>query len=123
MLLDESHNLRNRDGKTYRAIREYIEKNDCKCILLTATPYNKTYLDLSSQLRLFLEDSHDLGVRPEKLLREKGEIAFAQMQVAPRSIAAFEKSEYTDDWRELLRLTAPLGLVSGGLAPRKVAAM
>ncbi len=103
VLVDESHNQRNREGKTYRAIRDYIETNDSKCILLTATPYNKTYLDLSSQLRLFLEDGVDLGVRPEKLIREKGELFLAQHQVAPRSIAAFEKSEYPDDWRELLR--------------------
>jgi hypothetical protein len=42
------------EGKRYRAIRDYIERNESKCILLTATPYNKTYLDLSSQLGLFM---------------------------------------------------------------------
>jgi len=51
VLLDESHNLRNRVGKRYRAIQEYIQENESRCILLSATPYNKTYLDLSSQLR------------------------------------------------------------------------
>ena len=56
VIIDESHNLRNRDGKRYKAIKDYIEKNESKCILLTATPYNKTYLDISSQLRLFLSD-------------------------------------------------------------------
>ena len=56
VLIDESHNLRNREGKRYRAIQEYIQKNESKCILLSATPYNKTYLDLSSQLRLFLRE-------------------------------------------------------------------
>ncbi len=44
VLLDESHNLRNRAGKRYRAIQEYIQENESKCILLSATPYNKTYL-------------------------------------------------------------------------------
>ena len=68
VLVDESHNQRNREGKTYKAIREYIAKNDSRCILLTATSYNKTYLDLSSQLCLFLEDTDDLGVRGEKAL-------------------------------------------------------
>ena len=53
VLIDESHNLRNREGKRYKVIQEYIEKNDSKCILLSATPYNKTYLDLSIQLQLF----------------------------------------------------------------------
>ena len=54
VLIDESHNLRNREGNRYRAILEYIRKNESKTILLSATPYNKTYLDLSSQLRLFI---------------------------------------------------------------------
>src|SRR3990170_6835 len=30
MLIDESHNLRNREGKRYRAIQEYIQKNYAK---------------------------------------------------------------------------------------------
>ena len=72
MLIDESHNLRNREGKRYRAIQEYIRENESKVILLTATPYNKTYLDLSNQLRLFVAEDVDVGIRPEKLLREIG---------------------------------------------------
>ncbi len=105
VLIDESHNLRNREGKRYRAIQEYIRRNDSKCILLSATPYNKTYLDLSSQLRLFLSEEIDLGIRPERLLRKLGEVEFSrQHQAAIRSLAAFEKSEYADDWRELMSL-------------------
>jgi superfamily II DNA or RNA helicase len=105
LLLDESHNLRNREGRRYRAIQEYIKENECKCILLSATPYNKTYLDLSSQLRLFVPDDKDLGVRPEQLLKAMGEKEFLQKHQCPvRSLAAFEKSEYPDDWRELMRL-------------------
>lgn len=105
VLIDESHNLRNREGKRYRAIAEYIKSNDSKVILLSATPYNKTYLDLSSQLRLFVDENRDLGVRPERYLRELGETEFVRRhQCPPRSLAAFEKSEYVDDWRELMRL-------------------
>ena len=105
VLIDESHNLRNRDGKVYRAIREYIEKNDSKCILLTATPYNKTYLDLSNQLRLFVPEEKDLGIRPERLLRDMGEVEFTRRhQAGIRTLAAFEKSDWPDDWRELMRL-------------------
>ncbi len=105
VLLDESHNLRNREGKRYRAIQEYIRENDSKCILLSATPYNKTYLDLGNQLRLFVPEEHDLGIRPEKLLRELGETEFIRRhQCSVRSLAAFEKSEHADDWRELMRL-------------------
>ena len=106
LIIDESHNLRNREGVRYRAIHEYIQKNDSKCILLSATPYNKTYLDLSNQLRMFVAEDRDLGVRPEQLIRQLGgEVEFQRRhQCLPRTLAAFEKSESTDDWRELMRL-------------------
>jgi superfamily II DNA or RNA helicase len=105
VLIDESHNLRNRSGKKYRAIQEYVQENESKCILLSATPYNKTYLDLSNQLRLFVAEDKDLGIRPERLLRDIGETEFLRRHQCPvRSLAAFEKSDYTDDWRELMRL-------------------
>ena len=70
VLIDESHNLRNREGKRYRAIQEYIGENESKVILLSATPYNKTYLDLSSQLRLFVDENGDLGIRPGTIAQE-----------------------------------------------------
>ena len=105
VVIDESQNLRNREGKKYRAIQEYIRENESKCILLSATPYNKNYLDLSSQLRLFVPEDLDLGIRPEHLIREIGETEFIRRhQALIRSLAAFEKSEYPDDWRDLMRL-------------------
>ena len=105
IIIDESHNLRNREGKRYHAIHEYIQENESKCIMLSATPYNKNYRDLSSQLRLFVQDDKDLGIRPERLLRELGETEFIRRHQCPvRSLSAFEKSEYPDDWRELMRL-------------------
>ena len=106
VLIDESHNLRNREGKRYSAIREYIEINESKVILLSATPYNKTYLDLSNQLRLFVDESENLGIRPEQLLKSLGgETEFVRKhQSGPRTLAAFEHSEHIDDWRELMRL-------------------
>ena len=105
LVIDESQNLRNREGKKYRAIQEYIRENESKCILLSATPYNKNYLDLSSQLGLFVPDDLDLGIRPEYLIREIGETEFIRRhQALIRSLAAFEKSEYPDDWRDLMRL-------------------
>lgn len=105
VLIDESQNLRNREGKRYRAIQEYIQENESRCILLSATPYNKTYIDLSNQLRLFVPEDKDLGIRPERLLRDLGETEFIRRhQCSVRSLAAFEKSDYADDWRELMRL-------------------
>lgn len=105
LIIDESHNLRNRETKRYRAIKQYIARNNCRCILLSATPYNKGLIDLSSQLRLFVQPEQDLGVRPERLLREMGELPFVERyQVPVRSLSAFEKSPYPEDWRELMSL-------------------
>ncbi len=105
VLIDESHNLRNREGKTYKAIQEYIQENESKCILLSATPYNKTYRDLSNQLRLFVPEDRDLGIRPERLLKTLGETEFLRRHQCPvHSLAAFEESDYADDWRDLMRL-------------------
>jgi hypothetical protein len=106
VLIDESHNLRNREGKRWKVIREYIERNDSRCILLSATPYNKTYHDLSAQLALFLREDADIGIRPEKLIAQLGgEHEFIRRHQCPvRSLAAFDKSEDSDDWRDLMRL-------------------
>ncbi|EDN69406.1 helicase-like protein [Beggiatoa sp. PS] len=105
VILDESHNLRNREGQRYKAIQTYIDKNDCKVILLSATPYNKTYLDLANQLRLFLPEHQHLGVSPEKYLAKIGIPEFnSRYQCDVHTLAAFEKSEYAEDWRKLMRL-------------------
>lgn len=104
VLIDESHNLRNRQGRRYAAIREYISQSNSKVILLSATPYNKNYIDLSNQLRLFVPEDFDLGIRPEQLIREQGELELLRLQISPRSLAAFERSIHADDWRELMRL-------------------
>ena len=37
VVIDESHNLRNREGRRYRAIQEYVRANESKRILLSAT--------------------------------------------------------------------------------------
>lgn len=107
ILIDESHNLRNREGKRYRAIADYIRSVDARVILLSATPYNKTKTDLSSQLRLFVDEKTNIGIRPEHHMRRHGlsEGEFERRwQCKVNSIVAMEKSEEFDDWRELIRL-------------------
>ncbi|MCY4061895.1 MAG: phospholipase D-like domain-containing protein [Chloroflexi bacterium] len=106
LIVDESHNLRNRGTQRYRAVHDYISTNESRCILLSATPYNKSYLDLSAQLRLFIGEEDALKVRPEQYLKTVGEAQFKyQFPTAhSRSIVAFEKSESPDDWRDLMRL-------------------
>ncbi|OKH17070.1 helicase-related protein [[Limnothrix rosea] IAM M-220] len=104
VLIDESHNLRNRAGKRYQAIKEYMEQSGARCIMLTATPYNKGYLDLSAQLRLFLREDADLGIKPEAYIRGLGgEMKFRRRHQAPvRSLMAFEHSDEPEDWQQLM---------------------
>lgn len=104
VLIDESHNLRNREGKRYKAIQNYIQINDAKVILLSATAYNKDYLDLANQLRLFIEENQDLGIRPETYLRNEGDAELVKREIHPQTLQAFELSEHPDDWRDLMRL-------------------
>ena len=57
-------------------------------------------------MRLFVGEGEDLGIRPEQLIRRLGgEAEFTRKhQSGSRTLAAFEQSEYIDDWRELMRL-------------------
>lgn len=108
VIIDESHNLRNREGRRWAVVRDYIARNASKCILLSATPYNKAYLDLANQLRLFLEPEDVVGIRPEEYLRRDCDgrpDEFTRRHQCPLNcLAAFEKSEHPDDWREMMRL-------------------
>lgn len=107
IIVDESHNLRNSAGKRYQNIKNLITHQDSKVLLLTATPYNKDYSDLSSQLGLFIGEDQDLGIRPEEYIRSLGgerEFYRKHNDIHIRSIKAFEKSTYTDDWNELMKL-------------------
>ncbi len=108
VIIDESHNLRNREGKRWAVIRDYIARNASKCILLSATPYNKVYLDLANQLRLFLDPEAIVGIRPEEYLRQDCDgrpDEFTRRHQCPvNCLSAFEKSVHADDWRELMRL-------------------
>jgi superfamily II DNA or RNA helicase len=107
VIIDESHNFRNNLGEMYRALKNYIAENDSKVILLSATPYNKTYLDLANQLKLFLSEDDDLGIRPERYIESLGgflEFTTKHTDTNPKSISAFEKSDFADDWRDVMKL-------------------
>jgi hypothetical protein len=108
VIIDESHNLRNREGRRWAVVRDYVSRNASKCILLSATPYNKAYLDLANQLRLFLEPEDVVGIRPEEYLRRdcggRPDEFTRRHQCPLNCLSAFEKSEHPDDWREMMRL-------------------
>lgn len=108
VLIDESHSLRNRKGKRYQLVFEYIRDHESKCILLSATPYNKTYSDLYNQLRLFIPEEKNIGIRPEAYIEKVfgGDVqAFeSHHQCSPHSFHAFDKTGEPRDFQELMRL-------------------
>lgn len=109
LIIDESHNLTNRESERYRAIAAYIEQNDPRVILLSATPFNKHYTDLANQLRLFLDDKQPLPAIPERWFsyrKQSGQpehAILAELQAPLNSLVAFEQSEFPEDWRNLMR--------------------
>ena len=106
VIIDESHNLRNREGARYARVLDLLKQIDRDVLLLTATPFNKDFGDIAAQLRLILDPNTDLGVRPEKAISALGGVqGFAQEfpNIPLSSIQAFEKSEFPEDWNELLR--------------------
>jgi superfamily II DNA or RNA helicase len=108
IIIDESHNLRNgSNGKRYVNIKQLIDHQDSNVLLLTATPYNKDFSDLANQLKLFISEDQDLGIRPEAYIQYLGgERQFLQQhsEVFIRSIKAFEQSPFVEDWNELMKL-------------------
>ena len=103
VVIDESHNLRSPKRQDYKALKTYIDENDCRVVLLSATPYNKQLGDLDAQLSLFLRDGEDLGIRPEAAIAERGEAEFAlACEGRTSTLAAFRRSEHRADWQALL---------------------
>ena len=50
VIIDESHNLRNSEGKRYQNIKRLINLQNCKVLMLTATPYKMGYRDWETEL-------------------------------------------------------------------------
>jgi len=81
-------------------------------LLLTATPFNKHYSDISNQIRLFVDETEDLHVQPDhfvRWLRTNGNNAIQQFMVQHNlaslsCLKAFEFSNFPEDWRDLMRL-------------------
>ncbi|GHV13056.1 helicase [Fibrobacterales bacterium] len=55
-VIDESHNLRNHKSKRYQFLENVLAKNeDCKVLMLSATPINNTLLDIRNQFKLIVK--------------------------------------------------------------------
>lgn len=103
VIIDESHNLRNRGRKAWEAIRTYTVENESKLVLLTATMFNARHKDIGGQLGLKLDVDEPLGVRPERLIAEVGAKEIAKLTGGRLdTLAAFERSEFNEDWQRLL---------------------
>jgi len=75
---------------------------------LSATPYNKTYLDLGNQLRLFVNPEQPLGLRPDEYLHRAIESIYARpLQEAAKEALNRELRARISDG-ELADLVLPL---------------
>lgn len=101
VILDESHNLRSDKRRDYKAIKEYIELNDSKVLMLTATPYNLRFTDVANQLSLYIGDDVDLGIEPREALRVNPKIRDL-VDGRTNTMQAFRRSEEAEDWKNLM---------------------
>ena len=53
VLIDESHHFRNNNSRQYENLAQFMHANDARAILLTATPFANTPLDIKHQVQLF----------------------------------------------------------------------
>ncbi len=105
IIIDESHNLRNRTRKDWAHIREYASLNESRVILLTATMFNADHSDIADQLAIKLPENLDLGIRPEKLIESLPDGPYelgSKIDGPLTSLAAFRKSSFTEDWQRLI---------------------
>lgn len=101
VILDESHNLRSDKRRDYKAIKEYIEHNDSKVLLLTATPYNVRFTDVANQLSMYIAEDDDLGLEPREALRKNPRIRDL-VDGRTNTMQAFRRSEEAEDWKNLM---------------------
>lgn len=57
VLIDESHHFRNNNSRQYENIHQFMQAQDAKAILLTATPYSNRETDIKNQIMLFHQTS------------------------------------------------------------------
>jgi len=101
VIVDESHTLRSDERQDYVALRDYIQRNDSKVLLLTATPYNIRFQDVANQLALYLDEDEDLGIAPiQAIAHDPGIVDRVDSKIT--TLQAFRQSEEPDDWKRLM---------------------
>ena len=101
VIIDESHTMRSDTRQDYIQLKDYIQRNDSKVLLLTATPFNIRFKDVANQLGLFLDDDSDLGLQPIAAMALDSDFA-KKMDHKTTTLAAFKRSDEADDWKRLM---------------------
>lgn len=101
VIVDESHTMRNNKRQDYQALIEYVRRNDCKVLLLTATPFNIRFLDVANQIGLYIDDDDDLGLEPLAAMALEPHFA-DKVDGKTTTLAAFRRSQESDDWKRLM---------------------
>ena len=101
VIIDESHTVRNSETIAHQAIVDYIRENDANALLLTATPYNKRYLDVANQLAMYIDPDEDLGLAPMEAIKKNAGLV-DKVDGKITTLAAFARSEEPEDWRRLM---------------------
>lgn len=101
VIVDESHTMRSDKRMDYVALHNYIRTNNCKVLLLTATPFNIRFKDVANQLSLYLDDDTDLGIQPVHALQADPNLV-DKVDGKISTLAAFKRSEEPEDWKRLM---------------------
>lgn len=101
VIIDESHTMRSDTRQDYIQLKDYIQRNDSKVLLLTATPFNIRFKDVANQLGLFLDDDSDLGLQPVAAMALNPDFA-RKLDHKTTTLGAFKKSDEAEDWKRLM---------------------
>ena len=101
VIVDESHTMRNSKRQDYVALIDYLRRNDCKVLLLTATPFNIRFQDVANQIGLYIDEDDDLGLEPLAALAIDPGLR-DRVDGKTSTLAAFRRSDEAEDWKRLM---------------------
>ncbi|WP_255491579.1 helicase-related protein [Actinotalea sp. JY-7876] len=101
VIVDESHTLRHEETRAYAALKDYLTVNDCRVLLLTATPYNIRFTDVANQLGLYIGPDDDLGLSPTAALAADPDLR-RKVNGKITTLEAFRRSDSPEDWKRLM---------------------
>ncbi|PIS27618.1 MAG: helicase, partial [Candidatus Marinimicrobia bacterium CG08_land_8_20_14_0_20_45_22] len=68
ILIDESHHFRHQSPERYKILQDFMQTGNKKVLLLTATPRNKSAMDVYNQIKLFhTSDTTIIPINPPNL--------------------------------------------------------